>query len=47
VIAELIAVAAAMWQTGPALPVPRSEVAGAAGRDQVIVAGGVLARTSG
>jgi non-specific serine/threonine protein kinase len=40
-IAELLAVAAA-WQSGPALPLPRSEVASAAWRGSVVVAGGYL-----
>jgi N-acetylneuraminic acid mutarotase len=41
-IAELLAVAAA-WQSGPAVPVARSEVAGTAWRGYVVVAGGYLA----
>jgi N-acetylneuraminic acid mutarotase len=38
-IAELLAVAAA-WQSGPALPLPRTEVAGAVVRGEIYVAGG-------
>jgi len=38
-IAELLAVAAT-WQSAPALPVPRTEVAGAAVRGEIYVAGG-------
>ncbi|MFL5946150.1 MAG: Kelch repeat-containing protein [Gaiellaceae bacterium] len=40
-IAELLALAAT-WQTGPALPLARSEVASAAWRGRVVVAGGYL-----
>jgi N-acetylneuraminic acid mutarotase len=45
-LAELVAAAGALvgsWETGPALPLARSEVAGAAWRDQIVVAGGFLA----
>jgi len=38
-IAELLAVATT-WQSAPALPVPRTEVAGAAARGEIYVAGG-------
>lgn len=41
-IAELLA-AVASWQSGPAVPLPRSEVAGAAWRGYVVIAGGFLA----
>jgi N-acetylneuraminic acid mutarotase len=41
-IAELLAVVAA-WQTGPPLPVPRSEVAAAAVKGEVVLVGGFLA----
>lgn len=40
-LAELL-VLAATWQTGPALPLARSEVAGTAWRGRVVVAGGYL-----
>src|SRR5919112_2827731 len=40
-IAELLAVAAS-WQSGPALPLARAEVASAAWRGRVVVAGGYL-----
>jgi len=40
-IGELLA-AVATWQSGPALPLPRSEVAGTAWRGRVVVAGGFL-----
>jgi N-acetylneuraminic acid mutarotase len=43
VIAHLIAAAAAVWQTDPALPLARSEVGSAAWRGHVVVAGGFLA----
>jgi N-acetylneuraminic acid mutarotase len=39
VLAELLAAAAA-WQSGPALPVPRTEVAGAVVRGEIYVVGG-------
>jgi N-acetylneuraminic acid mutarotase len=38
-IAELLALVAA-WQTGPPLPVPRTEVAGAAVRGEIYIVGG-------
>src|ERR671937_1899292 len=38
-IAELLAVAAA-WQSGPQLPEPRTEVAGAAVRSEIYIVGG-------
>jgi N-acetylneuraminic acid mutarotase len=41
-LAELLA-AAATWQTGPPIPVPRSEVAGAAVRGEIVIVGGFLA----
>jgi N-acetylneuraminic acid mutarotase len=45
VLAEFLA-AAATWQTGPPLPVPRSEVAGAAVRGEIVIVGGFLANGS-
>lgn len=45
-LAELVAAAgvvAGAWQTGPPLPLPRTEVAGAAVRGEVYVVGGYLA----
>src|SRR4051812_29446540 len=45
-VAELLGAAAAMagtWQTGPPLPLPRTEVAGAVVRDEIFIAGGYLA----
>src|ERR671931_1321589 len=41
-VTELLAAVAA-WQTGPPLPVPRSEVASAAVKGEIVVAGGFLA----
>ena len=41
-IAELLA-AVAVWQSGPAVPLPRAEVAGAAWRGYIVIAGGFLA----
>jgi non-specific serine/threonine protein kinase len=41
-VTELLAAVAA-WQTGPPLPVPRSEVAAAAVKGEIVVAGGFLA----
>jgi hypothetical protein len=44
-LAELVAAAgvlAGSWESGPPLPLARSEVAGAAWRDQIVVAGGFL-----
>jgi N-acetylneuraminic acid mutarotase len=45
-LAEVLAavgVVAGAWQTGPPLPVPRTEVAGAAVRGEIFVVGGYLA----
>ena len=45
-IAELLGAAAALagtWQTGPPLPLPRTEVTGAVVRGEIFIAGGYLA----
>jgi N-acetylneuraminic acid mutarotase len=45
-VAELVAAAgvvAGTWQSGPPLPVPRTEVAGAAVRGEIFIVGGYLA----